>query len=159
LYGNFISKWLRFFNCECWTVVLEPIEGHGSWDGQKPFGPLSKNTDYDGAIAVLTRATIRLKKLKAFWQNVDTVARQMATAPGFITSIGVGEMPFVKQATFSIWQSKTAMKAFAYQLQAHAEVIRKTRKEDWYSEDMFVRFKILYTAGTIRQKNPLAGIS
>lgn len=157
LYGAFINKWLRFFNCETWTVFLQPIEGHGTWDGKEPFGILQKNTEYNGPIAILTRATIRLSKLTAFWANVNGVAVQMATAEGLITSIGIGEMPFIKQATFSVWQSKEAMKLFAYQMHQHTEVIKKTRKENWYSEDMFVRFKPLQTYGTIKGSDPLQG--
>ncbi|MEP7111370.1 MAG: spheroidene monooxygenase [Ferruginibacter sp.] len=157
LYGPLIGKWMRFFNCEIWTIFLEPIEGHGTWDGKQPFGPLGKNTTYDGPIAILTRATIRLSKLKAFWQNVESVAAQVAGANGFITSFGIGELPFIKQATFSIWNSRETMKQFAYQLQKHAEVIKKTRKENWYSEDMFVRFKPITTVGTIKGSDPLEG--
>lgn len=106
-------------------------------------------------IAVLTRATIRISKLKNFWKNVDGVANRMTQADGFISSIGIGEVPLLKQATFSIWESKSAMKQFAYQLQEHAEVIRKTRTEKWYSEDMFVRFIIVNVSGTIGGKSPL----
>jgi hypothetical protein len=157
LYGSFIGKWLRFFNCETWTIFLEPIEGHGNWDGKQPFGPLSKNTAYEGPIAVLTRATIRLSKLRAFWQNVNGVAEQMDGVDGFITSIGIGELPFIKQATFSIWHSKEAMKQFAYQMNQHTGVIKKTREENWYSEDLFVRFKPLKTVGTIKGRDPLTG--
>lgn len=158
LYGNFISRWIRFFNCETWTIFLQPIEGHGKWDGKEPFGILPKQTDNDGLIAVLTRATIRLSKLQSFWKNVGSVANQMAGSEGFITSIGIGEIPYIKQATFSIWRSKEDMKNFAYQLKEHQEVIKKTRKEKWYSEDMFMRFKPLKTVGTIKGCNPLEGI-
>jgi hypothetical protein len=157
LYGPFIGKWCRFFNCETWTIFLEPIEGHGRWDGKQPFGELEKNTDYDGPIAIITRATIRVSKLKAFWKNVDSIATQMAAANGFITSFGIGELPFIKQATFSIWQNRDTMLQFAYQMQEHKEVIRKTRQEKWYSEDMFVRFKPLKTMGTIHGSDPLMG--
>lgn len=152
---TFLLSWWQFFHCEKWTLVLEAIEGHGSWDGKQCFGNLSKQTDYEGLIAVLTRATIRLSKLNSFWKNVDGVARHMAGADGFITSLGIGEVPFIKQATFSIWETKAQMKQFAYQAREHAEVIRKTRKEDWYSEDMFVRFKILASSGTLRGESPL----
>lgn len=158
LYGQFIYAWLKFFKCEICTFYLEAIEGHGKWDGKECFGKLPKSSEYHGPIAVLTRATIRLSQLAAFWKNVGGVANQMNTANGFITSIGVGEMPYVKQATFSVWQSKDCMKAFAYQMKEHAEVIRKTRKENWYSEDMFVRFIPLKVTGTIRGKHPLEGI-
>lgn len=158
LYGSFISKWFRFFNCETCSFFLEPIEGHGKWDGRKPFGELAKQTAYEGPIAILTRATIRLSQLRSFWSNVGGVASQMRGAKGLLTSIGIGEMPFIKQATFSIWQSRESMKSFAYQMTAHKEVIVKTRKEQWYSEDMFVRFKPLKITGTIRGVNPLEGI-
>jgi hypothetical protein len=157
LYGSFINKWLRFFNCETWTILLQPIEGHGKWDGTEPFGALEKQTNYDGMIATLTRATICLTKLKAFWQNVAAAANEMTGAKGFVTSVGIGEMPYIKQATFSIWESKEDMKTFAYQMHQHTAIIRKTRKENWYSEDMFVRFKPLKTFGTIKGNDPLAG--
>lgn len=157
LYGSFINKWIHIFKCETWTIFLEPIEGHGKWDGKEPFGILAKQPTYDGMIATLTRATIRLSKLKVFWQNVGGAANEMAGAQGFITSVGIGEMPYIKQATFSVWQSREDMKAFAYQMHQHKAIIQKTRKENWYSEDMFVRFKPLKTFGTIKGNDPLAG--
>ncbi len=157
LYGSFISKWIGLFNCQNITYLLESIESHGLWDGKKVFGDLPYKTDYEGQIAVLTRATIRLSRLKEFWKHVDGVASKMAGANGFITSYGIGEMPLVKQATFSIWQSKEAMKEFAYQLKEHREVIHKTRDEKWYSEDMFTRFKITGCTGSLNGINPLKG--
>ena len=120
--NNFLKKWFNFFHAEVLTIVLQPIEGHGTWDGKQVFGNLPKQTDYEGLIAVLTRATIRLNKLKNFWANVDAVASQMLGAKGFVTSFGIGEVPFIKQATFSIWDSKTDMKNFAYNLHQHKHV-------------------------------------
>ena len=152
---KFILQFWKLFGCEQIHYVLEPIEGHGTWDNKTCFGNLPKQTDYEGVIAVLTRATIRLNKLKQFWKNVDGVAKQMVGANGFITSVGIGEVPFIKQATFSVWQSKQHMKEFAYKMREHQEVIQKTRRQNWYSEDMFTRFKILQCYGTINGKNPL----
>jgi heme-degrading monooxygenase HmoA len=143
LYGKFIAKWFRIFKCETKIYLLDPIEGHGTWDNKKPFGVLPAKSDYEGKIAVLTRATIKLNKLKYFWQNVAPVAEKMNTAKGFLISYGVGEIPWIKQATFSIWESKEDMKNFAYGMKEHAEVIKKTRQQKWYSEDMFTRFKVV----------------
>ncbi len=153
--GDFIANWLSFFKCETYTQLLEPLESHGTWDGKKLFSNLPAKNEHNGVIAVLTRATIRLDKLKYFWENVAPVANRMATAKGFLFSAGVGEIPWIKQATFSVWQSKEDMKAFAYGMKEHAEVIKKTRKQDWYSEEMFTRFKIIQTFGTINNENPL----
>ncbi|WP_296637055.1 spheroidene monooxygenase [Polaribacter sp.] len=142
-FGGFIIKWFDLFCKNQNIYLLKPIEGHGLWDKKKVFGDLPPNTDYQGEIAVLTRATIRLNKLQYFWKNVAPIASQMSTAEGFVASYGVGEIPWVKQATFSVWESKAMMKKFAYRMPKHKEVIQKTRKEKWYSEDMFTRFTIL----------------
>ena len=147
--GKFICKWFSFFKCETGTFLLEPLESHGIWDGKKVFGDLPAKNDHNGIIAVLTRATIRVNKLKYFWQNVAPVAKKMENAKGFLFSAGIGEIPWIKQATFSVWQSKEDMKNFAYGMREHSDVIKKTRKQDWYSEEMFTRFKIIHTSGNL----------
>lgn len=101
---NIIEQYWWFFGCEKWTVLLKPLEGHGLWDGKEVFGVLPKQTDYNGTIAILTRASIRINRLSHFWKQVDRVAEKMNTSPGFITSVGIGEVPLIKQATFSIWE-------------------------------------------------------
>lgn len=151
-----ISGYWRLFKCEVFTVVLQAEEGHGLWDGEPVFGSLPKKGNTSTApVAVLTRATIRLKKLNRFWGHVNAVAVQMKSAPGFIYSVGIGEAPFVKQATFSVWQSRAHMQQFAYQMKEHREVVVKTHKEQWYSEEMFVRFSIVAAHGTLHGVNPL----
>jgi hypothetical protein len=155
LYGNFITNWWKRFHCELFTIVLKPTEGHGLWDNKMPFGNLPRQTNEDGLIAVLTRATVRPTKLKAFWQNVQRTAAPLKQAEGFIMSVGIGEVPWIKQATFSVWENKQLMKQYAYGMKQHAQVIGKTRKGNWYSEELFVRFKVLKASGTINGINPL----
>ena len=153
-FSTFIASWHSIFHCEVWQLALEPLESHGSWDGKQCFGTLPKQSAYEGVTAVLTRATIRFSKLHRFWSHVNPVADRMVEADGFIMSLGIGEVPFIKQATFSIWQSKAQMKQFAYQQKAHTDVISKTRKEKWYREEMFVQFKIISSTGSIAGKDP-----
>lgn len=157
IYGRFITGWWKFFGCETMTIQLEPIEGHGTWDGKQAFGELPPKSGYEGPIGILTRATIRFSKRNRFWQHVEAVAEDMRSADGFWFSVGIGESPLLRQATFSVWESKEKMKRFAYKMHNHAEVVQKTRKENWYSEDMFVRFKPMATWGTLQGENPLAG--
>lgn len=151
-----IKKWWDIFCKEQYTILCEPIISHGKWDGQNPFNTTG-NHEMKGPVAVLTRATIRFKRLRNFWNNVDRVATIMNNANGYITSFGIGEAPFFRQATFSVWENVEDVKAFAYKSPEHAEVIQKTRKENWYSEELFARFKPLATFGTINDKDPLAG--
>ena len=156
LYGTFIARWCRWWKCECCFMICEVKEGHGTWNG-KTFGSRgSKSEDHEGMMAVLTRATIRLSKLKAFWKNVGPVNAKMKGTPGLLYSIGIGEVPFTRQSTFSVWQSKKQMQSFAYSMHDHREVIAKTRKEKWYSEEMFLRLKPLYVKGTIKGRQPFS---
>lgn len=138
--SSFISKWWRMFSESKTTYRCVPYETHGKWDGKEPFGNPEPDRGYKGQIAVLTRATIRLSKLRDFWRNVPKVAESMNHAEGFITSVGIGEVPFVKQATFSIWKDLDSVKQFAYRQREHAEVVKKTRTNQWYSEELFARF-------------------
>ena len=56
---------------------------------------------------------------------------------------GVGELPFIQQATVSIWKDEASMNMFAYKNKNHSEIIRKTKRESWYREDMFTRFELI----------------
>jgi len=155
---SFVKKWWHLLAKESWTLLCEPVQSHGTWDGKEPFGKVNGKVA-DGPMAVLTRATIKMSRLKNFWSHVDEVANLMVGAPGYITSFGVGEAPVYRQATFSIWESMEHMKAFAYGSKQHAEVIKKTRSEGWYSEELFARFRIIESIGTVNGTDPLAGLT
>lgn len=144
---GFIYRYWKWLNCDIKEFLLQPIAGHGLWDKKNVFGSLPGHINYEGPIAVLTRATIHLNRLQSFWSNVDGVANAMNKATGLLVSYGIGEVPWIKQATFSIWEDKEAMQQFAYGLQAHRTVVHKTRNEQWYKEEMFVRFRILSAKG------------
>jgi hypothetical protein len=159
LHGNFIKSWYQFFKVEVFTVILKITEGHGTWDKFKFYNSIKPVIETNGPIAVLTRATIKFSKLNSFWKNVKPVANQMNKANGFIFSVGLGEIPLIKQATLSFWKSEKQMKQFAYGMGVHKEVVRMTHKEKWYSEEMFVRFKPILSKGTIKGNNPLKDYS
>jgi hypothetical protein len=140
---------------EIWTVFLLPTKAHGAWSGQNPF-EIADAENENAPVAVLTRATIRLSKLKRFWAHVPAASDELVKADGLIRSIGVGEAPFVRQATFSFWQSESAMKNFAYHGAVHREIIKKTRAENWYAEDLFARFQPVASEGVWDGADPLA---
>jgi hypothetical protein len=100
-----------------------------------------------GMLGVLTRATIRPRHLRAFWRDVPAASRALEKAPGLVASIGVGELPLIRQATFSLWRDTEAMKRYAYGTAEHREVIERTRREGWYSEELFARFAVVDVVG------------
>ena len=154
---SFISLWWKIFSQERWTLLTKPLSSHGKWDGKEPFNKPIPDKNYSGPVAVLTRATIRFSKLRSFWSNVAPVANLMRKAPGYITSVGIGEAPYFKQATISIWNNMESMQAFAYSSPEHREVIRKTREGNWYSEELFARFEPTSSSGTLNGKDPFRG--
>jgi hypothetical protein len=68
----------------------------------------------------------------------------------------VGEWPVIQQATLSLWKSQGAMMHYAYHSAEHAEVVRRTRTENWYAEELFCRFKPLAESGTWHEQQLLA---
>ena len=98
-------------------------------------------------LGVLTRATIRPRHLKAFWRDVPAASRALSAAPGLVASIGIGELPLIRQATFSLWSDADAMKRYAYGTPEHRAVIERTRREGWYSEELFARFSVIDIIG------------
>jgi hypothetical protein len=129
-------------------VFVKPTMAHGKWDGIEPF-KVESTFNSDLPTAVLTRATIKTKHLRNFWQYVPKVSQSMdAYAESRLFSVGVGELPLIQQATFSVWTSGKAMMDYAYKNPFHAEVVKKTRELGWYSEELFARFEVLDFVGT-----------
>lgn len=139
---------------EIWTARLAPTRAHGAWSGANPFLPVVDAPPESAPVAVLTRAAIRPAKLARFWSFVPATSREIERAPGLIASIGVGEAPFVRQATFSLWQTEAAMKDFAYKSEMHREVVKLTRTENWYAEELFARFSLVSSEGAWNGRNP-----
>ncbi len=140
---------------ERWTCYLLPLQSHGQWDKKEPFSPTVSEKYTSGPIAVLTRASINWLALTNFWRFVPQSSKALDDAGGLLCSIGLGELPLVRQATFSIWESADAMKEYAYRNPKHQEVIKRTRAENWYSEELFARFIPIKTAGTWNGTDPL----
>lgn len=146
---------------ESYTLLLRPTRWHGRWGGMEPFGPAqpqaasSQVTGAPGPLAVLTRAAIRPGQLAAFWRAVPASQEGLRDQPGLLASVGLGEVPLLYQATFSVWQDAASLRAFAYQGAGHRAAIARTRRDDWYAEELFARFAVLDTQGTWEGRDPL----
>ena len=70
-------------------------------------------------------------------------------ASGCLLATGVGEAPFFRQATFSLWTGVDAMNAYA-RTGAHLAAIQAANAGGFFSESMFARFVPLGLAGTWR---------
>src|ERR1700761_8917942 len=48
---SFMAKWWNLFCIEKWTILLEPLQSHGKWDGKEPFGN-SNIENYKGSVVI-----------------------------------------------------------------------------------------------------------
>jgi hypothetical protein len=131
----------------CQTIFLETLQAHGKWDGCEPFGNPKTKPEPSQKIAVITRASIRWNKIWHFWRVVRPASKNMFAHQGLLFSVGIGELPLVQQATFSIWENVGAMSDYAYKSPQHKKVLLLTKKLDWYSEELFARFSIQKIVG------------
>lgn len=145
--SDLIKKY-REHTSEVCTIYMKTLKAHGKWSNQMPFRPSEIDNSKQLPIAVITRATIRTRRLIDFWKYVPTSQKHIFNAPGLIFTKGVGEMPVKQMATFSIWENAEAVNNFAYKSREHAKAIKLTRKLDWYSEELFARFQPIEVVGT-----------
>ena len=140
--NQFFSRYLKKANT-IRVLSLTPFQSIGKWAGINPF---SDNFDVPKfsnlKIAILTRARISPIKIFRFWKSIPKASYEISNAKGVYFYKGIGEIPFLEQATISLWDSIEDVNEFAYKSDIHKNIIRKTKNERWYLEELFCRFYI-----------------
>ncbi len=136
---------------EAFTLFLEPYSARGAWGGTAPFAPHGKAS---GAVAALTRATIKPSHALRFWGRVPDISARIGADRNVAFKIGIGEVPFLHQVTFSVWPDAARMADFA-RTGAHAAAIAAVRDGGWFSEELYVRFRVTGTVGRWQGADPL----
>lgn len=139
---------------ESTTFHLSPIRARGRWSGRQPFekriGAPSR-----GPLAALTRATLRPARALRFWNRVPDISARIGADPNVLFKIGIGEVPFLHQITFSVWPDEQSMAAFA-RTGPHAAAIRAVRDEGWFRDELYARFRLIRCEGRWHGVSPLS---
>ena len=156
VYNNY-----RDHSVEDWTVYLGTTRVRGAWAGVAPFTLPGQNvSEPDGSdekdpyLAVLTRASVKPRHVMKFWRHVPNIEDTIREQDRLLFKMGLGEIPWLHQVTFSIWDDAEAMKAFAYK-GYHSAAVEAVRAEGWFTEELFARFRVLGTDGTWEGQDPL----
>ena len=151
------TAWARRAS-ERWTVFLAPTSQRGAWSGQRPFAP--EEPPGPGPVAALTRATVRPRAALRFWARTPAISGVIGADPNVALKIGIGEVPWMQQVTFSVWPDTGAMAAFARDPAGpHAQAIRAVREGAWFREELYARFRPLSERGTWEGRQPLASLT
>jgi heme-degrading monooxygenase HmoA len=140
---------------EVWHVRLRGAGGHGTWRGVDPLAELAEGTT-DGPLAIITRADVHRRSWRAFRAAGPAVSDELRSADGLLAVVGIGEAPVGRLGTFSLWRSLADVRHFAVGMPHHREVVRRTRAEDWYGEELFARFEPYASSGSWGGRDPLA---
>lgn len=144
---------------ESWTVYLSPLSCRGEWSGRAPFDARPERGDEPVPIAVLTRATVKTRHIPSFWRHTPDIGAMIRAQTALPFKIGMGEIPWRNQVTFSIWSDLAAMQRFAYGDGAHRAAIRAVREGNWFWDELFARFRVLSAEGSWDGRDPLAGLA
>jgi heme-degrading monooxygenase HmoA len=140
---------------EAWHAILVAIGGHGTWGGFDVLVASGGDTAPSEPVAVVTRAGVRVGAWRPFRRGSVAVDATLAGADGLLAVVGFGEAPVGRLGTFSVWRDLDAMGRWSRN-PAHGDVVRRTRSERWYGEELFARFAIAGSAGTWDGRDPLA---
>lgn len=143
---------------EAWTVALATLRARGSWGGACPFGHGVEDLPADLPVAVLTRASLRLRGLLGFWSRAPEIDRRLQASPGLRVALGIGELPWVQPVTFSVWDDAASLERFAYGGTCHAAGAQAARARRWFAEALFLRFAAVGSAGALDGRDP-AGLT
>jgi spheroidene monooxygenase len=139
---------------EDYTLFLSPASARGKWSGTEPFSV--EDTTLDGPVAALTRASVKPSVIRSFWGRTPAIQDVIRDDPNVMFKIGIGEVPWLHQVTFSIWPDTRTMAEFARRKDGpHAKAIQAVRDGAWFKEELYARFRVLGAVGQWEGADPL----
>ena len=132
-----LIRWYRAHAQDFFSVKLKAYSIKGQWSGFAPH--ITAEAPTAGPIVSITRASIKPLYCIPFWRKQPAAEISLEQSSGCIIAAGVGEAPFFRQATFTIWESQAAMDQYARQ-GAHQNAIRASLSGHYFSESMFSRY-------------------
>jgi hypothetical protein len=141
-----------------WRVRLQPTHIFGAWSPMSGLLPDEQSMDDDEPAAVLTIGRLRLTQTVRFLRASAAAERLAVDDPALLASTGLARPPGLV-ATFSLWRSVAAMRAYASggNDPAHLAAVRAHAARPFHHESAFLRFRPYRAEGTWDGREPLGG--
>jgi hypothetical protein len=140
-----------------WHVRLRPMRVSGAWSQLPGLPDEERPMDDDEPAAVLTLGRLRLVHTFRFLR-ASAAAESLAVGdPALLASTGLARPPSLV-ATFSLWRSTAAMRAYAggHSDPGHIAAVRAHSARPFHHESAFIRFRPYGAHGSWDGRDPLA---
>jgi hypothetical protein len=140
-----------------WHVRLQPTRVFGRWPQLPGLPATEKPMDDTEPAAVLTLGRLRLSQTLRFLRASAAAEGLAVRDPALLASTGLARPPGLV-ATFSLWRSTSAMRAYAHgdSEPGHLAAIQAQAARPFHHESAFVRFRPYAATGKWDGRNPLA---
>jgi hypothetical protein len=140
-----------------WHVRLEPLRNAGSWPALPGLPTEERPVSPDEPVAVLTLGRPRLLRTIPFLRASKKAEDQVAADAAVLAGTGLARPPRLV-ATFSLWRSAAAMRAYALGQsgKGHLDALRAHRAKPFHHESTFARFRPYVPVGEWDGREPLA---
>ncbi|HEY8581967.1 MAG TPA: hypothetical protein VIL49_03440 [Capillimicrobium sp.] len=140
-----------------WSARLEPLRAYGAIPELPGLGRPERPVDPGEPVAVLTFGRTKFHRAPAFLRNSARAERQAVADPALLLSTAMAGPPRTV-ATFSLWRSAEAMRAYAVGPgTAHAAAMDVNHRRPFHREQLFARFRPSGSRGAWRGAgDPLA---
>jgi hypothetical protein len=140
-----------------WHARLRPTRASGAWSDLPGLEDVNVAMDDDEPVAVITLGRLKLTQAIRFLRTNQPAADLAAHDPSGLAMTALARPPRLV-ATLSLWETVTAMKAYAYGRgdDAHLRAIKAQRAKTFHHESIFIRFRPYAAHGTWNGREPLS---
>lgn len=140
-----------------WRVRLQPTRIFGAWPPMAGLLKHEEPMDDDEPAAVLTIGRLRLSQTVRFLRASAAAEALALDDPSLLASTGLARPPALV-ATFSLWRSTAAMRAYAQGSvhAGHLAAIQAHAAQPFHHESAFIRFRPYASEGNWDGGDPLA---
>lgn len=140
-----------------WEVRLQPLRVFGSWRRLPGLPAKPLPVADEEPVGILTLGRLRLLRTAAFRRSAGPAEGAAIDDPALLAGTGLARPPRLV-ATFSLWRSAAAMRAYATGPGGpHSAAVAADRARSFHHESAFVRFRPYASRGSWSGRDPLAG--